>query len=60
MVRSVRSSGSIKWKGNHLFVGEALAGERVGLEETDYGIWSVYFGSTMLGILDEHEGRIFG
>jgi len=60
MVRSVRSSGSIKWKGNLLYVGEALAGERVGLEETDYGIWSVYFGSTMLGILDEHEGRIFG
>ncbi len=60
MVRSVRSNGSIKWKDKKLFVSEVLAGERVGLEETDYGVWSLYFGSTLLGILDEHEGRIWG
>lgn len=60
MVRSVRTDGTIKWKGQHLFVSEVLEGERVGLEETDYGIWSVHFGSTLLGILDESEGRIFG
>jgi putative transposase len=59
-IRSVRTNGTIKWKGNHLFVSEVLTGERVGLEETDYGIWSLYFGPSLLGILDEHEGRIFG
>lgn len=60
MVRKVSSNGTIKWKGNLLFIGEALKQEHVGLEETDYGVWSLYFGSTLLGILDEQEGRILG
>ena len=60
MVRIVGSNGTIRWKGDHLFVSEVLAGERIGLEETDYGIWSLYFGTTLLGILDEQEGRILG
>lgn len=60
IVRSVRSNGCIKWKSRHLFISEVLDGERVGLEETDYGIWSIYFGTTLLGILDEHEDCIVG
>ena len=60
MVRKVRPNGTISWKGSHLFLGEPLEGEHVGLEETDYGVWSIYFGPTLLGILDEYEGRIFG
>ncbi len=60
MVRKVRPNGTISWRGDHLFLGEALEGEHVGLEETDYGVWSVYFGQTLLGILDEQEGRILG
>ncbi len=60
IVRSVRSNGCIKWKNEHLFISEVLNGERVGLEETDYGIWSIYFGTTLLGILDEQEDRIVG
>ena len=53
-------NGMIKWKGEFLFVSEVLHGERVGLEETEYGIWSLYFGSTRLGILDENEGEMIG
>jgi putative transposase len=59
-VRAVGSNGTIKWKGEMLFLSEVLSGERVGLEETDCGIWSVSFGPTLLGILDEQEGRILG
>ncbi len=59
-IRAVRTNGTIKWKGEFLFVSEVLHGERVGLEETEYGIWSLYFGSTRLGILDEEEGEIIG
>jgi transposase InsO family protein len=58
--RSVQNTGTIKWKGEFLFVSAVLHGERVGLEETAYGIWSLYFGPTILGVLDEHEGRIIG
>jgi len=42
-VRHVRRDGRIKWKGNFLYVSEALIGEWVGLEEIDDGIWSLRF-----------------
>ena len=59
-VRSVRTDGTIKWKGNHLYLSQALSGERVGLVETDYQIWTVMFATMTIGILDEREGRILG
>ena len=55
-VRRVRRDGSIKWRGNWLFLSEVLTGERVGLEEIDDGLWSVYFGIKELGRFDEREG----
>lgn len=54
-VRSVRSKGEIKWRGKRLFVSQALGGERVGLEETVDGIWSLYFGPVLLGRYDERD-----
>ena len=36
-VRRVRPSGAIKWRGQDVFIGEALAGELVGLAEHESG-----------------------
>jgi len=35
-----------------------LAGEYVGLEEVDDGLWEVYFGPLKLGRMDERRLRI--
>lgn len=59
-VRSVHSQGYIKWRGGELFVSEALAGERVGLEETADGIWALFFGNVLLGRFDERERKLYG
>jgi transposase InsO family protein len=59
-VRWVRPNGGIKWQGEFLFLSEALSGERVGLEETADGIWSLYFGSLLLARFDEQERKIYG
>jgi len=59
-VRSVARGGEIKWRGKFLFLSEALAGERVGLEEYEDGLWAVYFGALHLGRFDEREGKIHG
>jgi putative transposase len=48
-VRRVRPDGSIKWGGEHLFISEVLAGEPVGLQETDDGPWCLHFGPVVLG-----------
>lgn len=58
--RAVRKDGTIRWKGGFLFVSGVLHGERVGLEETECGIWLLQFGTTRLGILDEMTGEIIG
>jgi hypothetical protein len=59
-VRSVRPNGEIKWQGDLLFLSEALSGERVGLEETADGVWTVYFGPVLLARFDEKERKLYG
>lgn len=50
IVRRVRSNGQIKWEGELVFVGEALVGELVGIEERENGLL-VSFGPIPLGVL---------
>lgn len=58
--RRVRRDGAIRWQGKPLFLSEVLGGERVGLEEIDDGIWSLYFGNHLLGRFDESDRDIRG
>ncbi len=51
-VRRVRTTGEIKWKGNLVFIGEALIGEPVGIDETEDGLFLVAYGPVQLGWLD--------
>lgn len=59
-IRRVRRDGTIRWQGEFLFLSETLRGERVGLEEIDDGIWSLFFGRHLLGRFDEREREIRG
>jgi putative transposase len=56
-VRRVRSNGEIKWGGDLVFVGEALIGEPVAIEETEEGEWLVRFADVELGCIDK-TGRL--
>lgn len=57
-LRRVHCSGQISWKGELLYVSASLAGEVVGFEEIDDGIWSLYFSSRLLGRYHARNGRI--
>jgi len=61
-VRLVSENSGIRWNGKgkdgRVCVSHLLAGEYVGLEEVDNGIWNVYFGPIWLGRLDERIMRI--
>jgi transposase InsO family protein len=57
-VRKVRHNGEIKWKGQMIYVSQALAGEPVGLLQTDDGIWQASFSFHRLGTLDDRTGKI--
>lgn len=57
-VRYVSANGGIRWHNGWLNVSIVCAGEYVGLEEIDDGIWNVYFGPLKLGRLHERHMRI--
>jgi len=48
----VSKNAGIRWRNTRVLVSHILAGEYVGLEEIDDGIWEVYYGPIRLGRLD--------
>jgi putative transposase len=48
-VRRVSKNCGIRWKHRRVCVSLVLAGEYIGLEEIDDGIWDVYYGPVWLG-----------
>ncbi|MGH9383206.1 MAG: integrase core domain-containing protein [Vicinamibacterales bacterium] len=57
-VRLVSRNSGIRWNRRWVCVTHTLAGEYVGLEEVDDGLWDVYFGPLKLGRMDERILRI--
>ena len=56
-VRRVRASGEIKWRGEYIFVSEAVRREVVGIAETERGDWLVRFMHLELGRIDHRTRR---
>jgi transposase InsO family protein len=51
-VRRVRPPGTIKWKGDQVFISEALVGELIGIAELETGEHVVRFCKRDIGLLD--------
>jgi hypothetical protein len=57
-VRHITHTGEFKWRSRAMFLSSVFAGEVIGLEEIEDGVWSVYFGKHMLARLDEHLHKL--
>lgn len=57
-VRLLSRDGNIRFKKRQFFVTKVLAHEHVGLEETDDGVWSLYFFDRLLGRFDERDCKL--
>jgi hypothetical protein len=57
-LRYVSANGAIRWSKQWVNVSTVCAGQYVGLEEIDDGIWNVYFGPLTLGRFFEKHMRI--
>ena len=42
-LRWVKSQGDISWHNTHVYLSETLAGQLVGLRQTDTDRWEIYF-----------------
>jgi putative transposase len=58
LIRQVRHNGEIKWKGERVYVSQALAKEPVALKPKGEHLWEIYYSSYLLGILDELDMQI--
>jgi putative transposase len=56
-VRRVSRGGTISWRAP-IFLSETLAGEDLGFEEVDDGLWTIFFGTVALARFDERHGQI--
>jgi transposase InsO family protein len=57
-VRRVSSIGQVSWRGTGLFLSEALAGEEVGFEEVDDGLWTLHFATVALARYDDRHRTV--
>jgi hypothetical protein len=55
MVKRVTNAGTFRLKHKLLFLANPLQWHLIGLDETDDGIWSIYFGTVLLGKVDERD-----
>jgi transposase InsO family protein len=58
LVHTVKPNGDIRIRKVPLFVGEALAGQRVGLTELDDDVWLVSFAGHELGVYEPGDTKI--
>jgi transposase InsO family protein len=58
VVRNVQNRGEFYWRSAAIFLGEALAGERIALRQLDERYWKVCFMHLELGLLDEKQRRM--
>ena len=56
-IRWVRHNGEIKLNGRFVYINAALAGEPIGLTETE-GCWSVSYGPVLLGSIAHHGDEL--
>lgn len=55
--RRIDVSGRFTWRNESVFVSRAFAGQTLGLEPTDDGIWSVHFHRFVIGTFDERASE---
>ena len=58
LVRRVHHNGEIRWRSRAIYVSQALAGERVGLQAVDEHLWRLYFGPVELAALDARKWKL--
>ncbi len=58
LVKTVMTAGTFRFGKRLVYIANALTNQRIGLEETDDGCWSVYFHRVLLATFDERDYSI--
>jgi hypothetical protein len=55
LVKKITTGGTFRFRRNLVYLANALTDQHAGLEETDDGIWAIYFNTVLIGTLDERD-----
>ena len=55
LVERVTNAGTFRLKHQLVFIANALKQHHIGLDETDDGIWSIYFGTILLAKVGDRD-----
>jgi hypothetical protein len=59
-VERVTDAGTFRFQQRLVYIANALVNQHIGLEETDAGVWAIYFNIVLLATLDERDFVIRG
>jgi transposase InsO family protein len=60
LVKKVTTAGTFRFQRKLLYIANSLVDQPIGLEETDDGIWAIYFNTVLIGTMDERDYIIRG
>jgi len=60
LVKKITTGGTFRFQKRLIFIAQSLTNHHIGLEETEDGIWSVFFNTVLLGKRDERDFIIRG
>lgn len=60
LVKKVTTGGTFRLHRRLLYLANALTDQSIGLEETDDGVWAIYFNTVLLATVDERDYIIRG
>ena len=58
LVKTITTAGTFRFGKRIVYLANALTNQKIGMEETDDGLWSIYFHSVLLATFDERDAII--
>jgi hypothetical protein len=59
-VKKITTGGTFRLQNRLLYLAKAMVDQPIGLEETDDGLWTIYFNTVLLATFDERDYVIRG
>lgn len=60
VVKKIPTGGTFRLQQKLLYLANAMVDQHIGLEETDDGVWTIYFNTILLAKFDERDYIIRG
>lgn len=60
LVKKITTGGTFRFRHRLLYLANAMVDQHIGLEETDDGVWAIWFNTVLLATFDEHDYIITG